>query len=126
MVKPFTARELLARVGSHFALARLRRETAESERALRAEAEAAHERAVTILESISDAFLALDRDWRFTYLNAAAERISALTREQIYGRVLWDAFPGLRGTSWKLNTASRWLPALPPARDYYAPSQTLV
>ena len=39
MVKPFTARELLARVGAHLAMGRLRRESAEHERALRAEAE---------------------------------------------------------------------------------------
>lgn len=39
MVKPFTARELLARVGAHLAMGRLRRETAEHERTLRAEAE---------------------------------------------------------------------------------------
>jgi len=39
MVKPFTARELLARVGSHLAMGRLRREAADHERALRAEAE---------------------------------------------------------------------------------------
>jgi len=41
MVKPFTARELLARVGAHLAMGRLRREAADHERALRAEAEAA-------------------------------------------------------------------------------------
>ena len=39
MVKPFTARELLARVGAHLAMGRLRREAAEHERTLRAEAE---------------------------------------------------------------------------------------
>ncbi len=39
MVKPFTARELLARVGAHLELGRFRREAAERERTLRAEAE---------------------------------------------------------------------------------------
>ncbi len=39
MVKPFTARELLARVGAHLALGRLRRETAEREHSLRTELE---------------------------------------------------------------------------------------
>ena len=39
IVKPFTARELLARVGAHLALARLRKEGAERERALRGELE---------------------------------------------------------------------------------------
>jgi signal transduction histidine kinase len=39
IVKPFTARELLARVGAHLALSRLRREAAERERTLRTELE---------------------------------------------------------------------------------------
>jgi len=64
IVKPFTARELLARVSAHLSMNRLRRETADRERALRAEAEAAREHATTIHESISDAFMALDREWR--------------------------------------------------------------
>jgi signal transduction histidine kinase len=39
MVKPFTARELLARVAAHLAMSRLRREAAERERTLRTELE---------------------------------------------------------------------------------------
>jgi signal transduction histidine kinase len=39
MVKPFTARELLARVGAHLALGRMRREASERERSIRAELE---------------------------------------------------------------------------------------
>lgn len=41
LIKPFTARELLARVGAHLQLRRARREALEGERALRARAEAA-------------------------------------------------------------------------------------
>lgn len=50
MVKPFTARELLARVGAHLALGRLRREAAERERALRAELEVRVEQRTTQLQ----------------------------------------------------------------------------
>jgi PAS domain S-box-containing protein len=98
MVKPFTARELLARVGAHLAMSRLRREAAARERAVRAEAEAAHERASTILESINDAFLAIDADWRFTYVNAAAELANGMARDETIGKVFWDVFPEVRGT----------------------------
>ena len=124
IVKPFTARELLARVGAHIAMSRLRREAAERERALHAEAEAAHERAATILESISDAFVALDRDWRFTYVNTEAERTSGITREEIIGRTLWDVFPEARGT--ELETQYRRAMAGRVATQlehYYAPWQ---
>ena len=47
-----------------------------------------------ILESITDAFYALDADWRFTYVNAPAERMLRRQREELVGRRLWDEFPG--------------------------------
>ena len=97
-MKPFTARELLARVSAHLSTNRLRREAADRERALRAEAEAAREHATTILESISDAFMALDREWRFTYVNEEAERTIGMTRDELIGKVHWDVFPEARGT----------------------------
>jgi PAS domain S-box-containing protein len=55
----------------------------------------AEERAVTILESITDAFFAVDQDWRFTYVNAQAERVLEQGPGELIGRVLWEAFPGL-------------------------------
>ncbi len=45
------------------------------------------------LESISDAFFTLDREWRFTYVNAEAERVLERSREELLGRVVWDEFP---------------------------------
>jgi PAS domain S-box-containing protein len=98
IVKPFTARELLARVSAHLAMSRLRREAAERERSLHAEAEAERQRVVNILESISDAFLALDPEWQITHVNAAAERTLRLSRAQLVGQVLWDVYPAVRGT----------------------------
>ena len=55
LVKPFTARELLARVTTHLAMSRLRREAAERERELRQEAEAARERATGPMEALRNA-----------------------------------------------------------------------
>jgi signal transduction histidine kinase len=52
LVKPFTARELLARVTTHLAMSRLRRQAAERERELRQEAEAARERATIAAEAL--------------------------------------------------------------------------
>jgi PAS domain S-box-containing protein len=46
-----------------------------------------------ILESITDAFFSLDRDWRFTFLNAAAERRIQQPRASLIGKVIWEAFP---------------------------------
>jgi two-component system cell cycle sensor histidine kinase/response regulator CckA len=51
-----------------------------------------------ILESITDGFFALDRDWRFSYLNRKAEQLFAKTREHLIGRVIWEEFPALSGS----------------------------
>jgi PAS domain S-box-containing protein len=72
----------------------LRREVAERRRA---------EREVrTILESITDAFVALDREWRFTYLNAGARAVvSELLRRdpgEALGLSFWEVVPQFRGT----------------------------
>jgi PAS domain S-box-containing protein len=98
LVKPFSARELLARVGAHLEMTRVRREAARRESELLAEARRAQEQAVAILESITDGFVALDREWRFTYVNAQAERINGIRREDQIGKSQWELFPATRGT----------------------------
>lgn len=44
------------------------------------------------LESITDAFYTLDRDWRFTYLNPEAERLLQRPRFELIGRVAGEVF----------------------------------
>ncbi|NIX76372.1 sensor histidine kinase [Microvirga terricola] len=46
-----------------------------------------------ILESINDAFYAVDHEWRFTYVNRRTEEFWGRKREELMGRVLWEAFP---------------------------------
>ena len=46
-----------------------------------------------VLERITDGFCALDREWRVTYLNAAAERALACNRDEVLGQTFWEAFP---------------------------------
>lgn len=84
LTKPFTARELLSRAGAHVKLARVRRK--------------AEEQARVILESITDGFFALDRDWRFTYVNAEGERLIGFRRDQMMGKTIWAAYPEAVGT----------------------------
>ncbi len=63
------------------------------ERQARAAAEAAEQRVAAILESITDAFLAVDLEWRFTYINEQAERILQRHRSELLGKPIWEAFP---------------------------------
>ncbi len=44
-----------------------------------------------ILESITDCFYALDREWRFTYVNARAEAYLGVPRAGLLGRVVWTS-----------------------------------
>ena len=59
----------------------------------------------TILESVTDAFYALDHDWRFTYLNARAVQFASqlageqFTRVGLLGRSLWETLPAIVGTT---------------------------
>ena len=55
-------------------------------------------RLTTTLESITDAFFTLDRDWRFTYLNAEAARLLRKSREELLGKIYWDEFREAAGT----------------------------
>jgi PAS domain S-box-containing protein len=50
---------------------------------------------VDILESIRDGFLALDRDWVFTYVNAEAERRLGKSRTELLGKDYWRESPGV-------------------------------
>ena len=68
---------------------------------LREEERAANGRAVRILESVTDAFFALDRDWRFTYFNPQAEPLLHRTRDELLGQVIWDTFPQSIGTKFE-------------------------
>lgn len=64
----------------------------------REELQRAHQRTVEILESIDDAFYALDREWRFAYLNQRTEQLWGRKREDLIGKVIWDEFPQLAGS----------------------------
>jgi PAS domain S-box-containing protein len=59
---------------------------------------AARDRSEEILESISDAFYAVDADWRFTYVNRKAEDWWGRKREALIGKVYFEEFPQLLGT----------------------------
>lgn len=53
----------------------------------------AHERIAGILESTSDGFIAIDRQWQITYFNRKAEEMSGLRAADIVGRTYWEVMP---------------------------------
>jgi PAS domain S-box-containing protein len=68
----------------------------ESVEARRIEAEAARQQYETILERISDGFAALDRSWRFTYVNSAGARMLGRNASDLIGKHIWTEFPDHR------------------------------
>jgi PAS domain S-box-containing protein len=67
------------------------------------QAERDHARKITaILESITDSYIALDQEWRFTDFNLAAERsILRKPRQELLGKVIWDEFPIVAGSEFQ-------------------------
>ncbi|GJE52922.1 hypothetical protein GOFOIKOB_5997 [Methylobacterium tardum] len=56
------------------------------------------DRSAKILESISDAFYAVDAEWRFTYVNGEAEAWWGRDRQDLLGKVFWEEFPQAIGS----------------------------
>jgi len=69
------------------------------EAAARAEEAKARQAIESILESITDAFYTLDREWRFLYVNGRAEEILHRRRSELIGRSVWEELPEAVGTA---------------------------
>jgi PAS domain S-box-containing protein len=54
---------------------------------------------VDMIERVTDAFFALDREWRFSYVNAEAERVLFRSREELLGHHVWERFPEAVGST---------------------------
>jgi DNA-binding response OmpR family regulator len=112
LIKPFSARELLARVRARLEIDRLYRQSLEREHQLRLMAEdaeaklakkndelrEAQARTESVLASVTDTHILFDREWRYVYVNEAAARAIGLRPAQILGRTLWQLFPDIAGT----------------------------
>ena len=55
-------------------------------------------RIARVMDSMSTAFFFLDRDWRFGYVNAQAERVLGRPARELIGAAVWDLFPAAVGS----------------------------
>jgi PAS domain S-box-containing protein len=60
--------------------------------------QASESRTTAVLSSITDGFITLDSDWRYTYVNAEAARLVQRTPESLIGQRIWDLFPDSVGS----------------------------
>ena len=72
--------------------ARIMRDAGENKR-IEDDVRSAHTQTIEILESISDAFYAVDCDFNFTYVNRKTEEWWGRQRHEIIGRNYWSVFP---------------------------------
>ncbi|MDB6063283.1 MAG: Multi-sensor hybrid histidine kinase [Verrucomicrobiaceae bacterium] len=84
LAKPFSARELLARVGALLELTQMRGEN--------------EERLHLALSSIQDQFYVLDNEWRYTLVNPRVIALSGRTENELLGQSIFDLYPDLRDT----------------------------
>jgi PAS domain S-box-containing protein len=114
IVKPFSARELLARVAAHLDMARVRGES--------------EQRVTRILDNITDAFQVIDADCRITYMNPMAKEIFAangLGPAAMIGKHLWnDVFQDSKDDEFATQVHRVMAERIPlEFESYYAPWQ---
>lgn len=62
-----------------------------------------HDRLVDVLESMNDAFVSLDSNWCYTYVNANAGAIFGRDPKQLIGKNTWTEFPEGIGQPFQKN-----------------------
>ena len=97
LVKPFSARELVARVRANLELARLRMDLAQLD-AVAAE----RARAERVLLTLPEGVFTIDTSGTVDVWNPAASRITGLATEDVVGKPVEDALPGWHAVAARL------------------------
>ncbi|WP_241037981.1 SpoIIE family protein phosphatase [Blastococcus litoris] len=77
---------------------------------------------IRVLEAMPAGFYSLDRDWRFTYVNAEGERLLGAARDELLGRVIWEAFPAAVNTIFEESYRTAVRTGLPVSFDAHYPA----
>ncbi|WP_245794300.1 SpoIIE family protein phosphatase [Geodermatophilus nigrescens] len=79
-------------------------------------------RTTRVLEAMPSGFLSLDREWRFTMLNAAAEHLLGHPRGSLIGRTIWEAFPATVGNEFEAGYRTAVETQQPQTLEAYYPA----
>jgi adenylate cyclase len=96
------ARQAIAQMELRLNLKKLQRQLKrqqEAEEKLRA----SDRQIVDLLESMTDGFFALDRQWRFTYVNRVAAQLLKREIDDLLGRKFWEEFPEAIGSKFETH-----------------------
>jgi PAS domain S-box-containing protein len=69
----------------------------------RAELQETVRKMTDILEKTSDGFFAVDREWKFTFVNPQAEKLLERRREDLIGKDVWMEFPLFKRDAFEKN-----------------------
>ncbi len=76
-----------------------------------------------IFQRITDAFVALDKDWKYTFANEKAEKLLGHDAEFLIGKRIWDVFPEAYGMPLRQTYERAMIDQQPVFfEDYYQPS----
>jgi GAF domain-containing protein len=78
-------------------------------------------RVTRVLEAMPAGFYSLDREWRFTHVNAEAERLLGRSRDDLLGRVIWDDWPAALDSAFEDSYRAAVRTGKPVAFDAYYP-----
>ncbi|MEO7715176.1 MAG: PAS domain S-box protein [Capsulimonas sp.] len=79
----------------------------------------------TVLENVTDAYFALDKEWRYIYVNRQGEQTAGFSREELIGRRIWDVYPEILGTGFQKQFERAMTGGSPVTfEEYYVGSQT--
>jgi PAS domain S-box-containing protein len=79
-------------------------------------------RITDVLESMPTAFFSLGTDWRFTYVNAQAERVLGRPREALLGGDVWQLFPAALSSDFEASYRGAMETGRPVSFDAYYPA----
>jgi PAS domain S-box-containing protein len=99
LIKPFSSRELIARVHSHVQMARIRRDAVNREGDLLRQIAKVQQDLERVLEGTSDSYANLDQNLRIITINDAAVRLLKLPRHMLTGHCLTDVSPDVKGSA---------------------------
>lgn len=99
LVKPFSARELLARVEAHLKITHIRKAAFQREQELLHQAKTAKADLEEVMLNLTAGFVLLNRQWQYLYVNHQTEQFFGKSKEDLLGHTLWDIFPDIRGTT---------------------------
>ncbi|MFB5087014.1 EAL domain-containing protein [Psychrobacillus sp. PGGUH221] len=78
-----------------------------------------------ILESMTSAFIAIDENWKFTYINKEGEKLLFTSREELLGENVWERYPDALNTSFEKNyTRTMYKREKTSFEEYYKPLET--